>query len=322
MTAQVNHQDLLRRFSQQWNIDFIRWRMDLHLAGSPERTVWRGAIESGDGRLFVVEKIPTRLFARKRWIIESLNHLYTHGLDRIVPYLPDCTGDPLPLIAHGLWQLSPCVAGVTLDRPAYVMESWRGQAAADFLIRLNRISRWHSGDLDTASFSIASYVRKLYATLVNRRPEVAHRFEPFMTHLERHFFPNHDGLPTAFCHGDYHPLNIIWSRHTIRAVIDWEFCGIKPEAYDLANLLGCVGMEDPQSLTGGLAARLTYRLRQSGVFGEQSWQTLPDLMLAIRFAWLSEWLRKKDRQMIQMEGDYMDLVLEYRPHLAVIGLDA
>jgi homoserine kinase type II len=296
--------------------------MDLPLAGSPERTVWRSAIESDDGRLFVVEKIPTRLLTRKRWITRALNQLYGRGPDRIVPYLPDCTGDPLPLIAHGLWQLSPFVPGVTLERPAYVMDPWRGHAAADFLIWLNRIGTRHPGDYVTAPFSIASYVHNLYATIADRRPEVALRFARFMTHLERHFSPNHDGLPTAFCHGDYHPLNIIWGRRSIRAVIDWEFCGIKTEAYDLANLLGCVGMEDPRGLTGALATRLTQRLRQSGVYGEQSWQALPDLMLAIRFAWLSEWLRKRDRQMIEMEGDYMELLLDYRPHLAVIGLDA
>ncbi|BBO77311.1 hypothetical protein DSCW_47280 [Desulfosarcina widdelii] len=39
------------------------------------------------------------------------------------------------------------------------------------------------------------------------------------------------------------------------------------------------------------------------------------LMLAIRFAWLSEWMRKNDRPMIQLEADYMSLLLDRGPEL-------
>ena len=110
-------------------------------------------------------------------------------------------------------------------------------------------------------------------------------------------------------------LNIIWGQGSIQAVIDWEFCGTKPEIYDLANLLGCLGMEDPQSLYGPFVHRLIGRLRRSGIFADISWSALPDLMLAIRFAWLSEWLRKNDRPMIRLEADYMSLLMEHRQDL-------
>lgn len=136
-----------------------------------------------------------------------------------------------------------------------------------------------------------------------------------MDHLEAHLFPLHDQLPMGFCHGDFHPLNIIWGKSDIRAVIDWEFCGIKPEIYDLANLLGCLGMEDPRSLTGPFAGRLLHWLKQARCFKDASWRALPDLILAIRFAWLSEWLRKKDRPMIRLEADYLALLLKHRATL-------
>ena len=152
--------------------------------------------------------------------------------------------------------------------------------------------------------------------VVSGLTNVAERYRPFVDHLEEQLFPIHDRLPIRFCHGDLHPINIIWGKASIRAVIDWEFCGIKPEIFDLANLLGCLGMEDPQSLTGPFVNRLIRRLRRPDIFSDQSWDALPDLMLAIRFAWLSEWMRKDDEPMIRLEADYMSLLVSYGQSLS------
>jgi len=45
----------------------------------------------------------------------------------------------------------------------------------------------------------------------------------------------------------------------------------------------------------------------------QHW--LYPLTLALRFAWLSEWLRKDDGEMIAMETAYMRLILNSRQTL-------
>jgi len=74
-------------------------------------------------------------------------------------------------------------------------------------------------------------------------------------------------------------------------------------------------MEDPKSLAGPFVHRLISRLRRLGIFSDESWNALPDLVLAIRFAWLSEWMRKNDRPMIRLEADYMALPLKHRPGL-------
>ena len=42
--------------------------------------------------------------------------------------------------------------------------------------------------------------------------------------------------------------------------------------------------------------------------------TLPELTLAVRFGWLSEWLRKRDAVMVELELDYM-----YPGHGRIIG---
>ncbi len=74
------------------------------------------------------------------------------------------------------------------------------------------------------------------------------RFLPVLNFLETEFMPAHDRLPLSFCHGDLHPLNIIWDNDEIQAVIDWEFAGIKPDLFDAANYVGCAGIETPTAL--------------------------------------------------------------------------
>lgn len=312
----MNTNELLTAISRKWRLSIHRLRPDLPLAGSPERTAWRSVVETTAGRLYVLEKIPSRVYGRKRRIAGILQRLCDLGLKPVVPYLPDTDGDPIGLVDHGLWQLSDYVGGIALARPAYVMDGWRGDRLADFLVDLHAVHSHLPLTDAVAPFSILAYSRELHATMARRKPQVASRYRPFIEHVQTHLRPVHDRLPVAFCHGDLHPLNVIWGKRTLRAVIDWEFCGIKPEIFDLANLLGCLGIEDPMSLKGPFVQRLIRRLQGAGIFAEVSWQALPDLILAIRFAWLSEWLRKEDRPMIRLEADYMALLRDSRAELA------
>lgn len=294
----------------QWGKDLVRLRPDLPLAGSPERTIWRNVVETTTGELLVLEKIPSHDYGRKLRIAHALRRFSTNGLVQVVPYLIDRHNEVIPLIDHGLWQLCPFVKGVGLNRPAYALDGWRGEEAASFLIALNNICKEQEIFGASPPFSIVRYCRHLFALIENKQPALASRFRPFLDHLEKTFFPVHDHLPTGFCHGDFHPMNILWGKKSIRAVIDWEFSGLKPEIYDLANLLGCLGIEDPKSLFGPFVHRLVNRLKRSGIFSKSSWRALPDMLVAIRFAWLSEWLRKNDRQMVRLEADYMALLLD------------
>lgn len=110
--------------------------------------------------------------------------------------------------------------------------------------------------------------------------------------------------------GDLHPLNAIWNGDKIGAVIDWEFTGIKPDIYDAANLVGCAGIEDPNGLGMPMVMSFINRVKANKLYSDQGWQLFPEYMLALRFAWLSEWLRKKDMEMIEMEQAYMRLLMD------------
>ena len=117
-------------------------------------------------------------------------------------------------------------------------------------------------------------------------------------------------LPVHFCHGDFHPLNIIWGDHRINALIDWEFCGFKTEAYDVANLLGCIGMDAPENLTCGMALQFVKTLREKNFLSEKAWRWLPETIAAQRFAWMREWCFANDRDMMIQELDFIWLLLD------------
>jgi homoserine kinase type II len=197
-------------------------------------------------------------------------------------------------------------------RPDYAFEGWRGPVLADFLIDL-----WgKSEDMPlfdkSQPFSIISFNRDFLAAQKSRESALFERIRPAVDFLEQGFVNVHENLPVRFCHGDYHPLNVIWSEKGINAVIDWEFVGFKPEIYDIAMMIGCLGMEKPQSLTGDLVFKFVKCLKESGLIAEKSWSCLFEFVLALRFAWLSDWLKRSDPEMIDLEAVYILLLLDNR----------
>ena len=68
-------------------------------------------------------------------------------------------------------------------------------------------------------------------------------------------------------------------------------------------------------LTGPLVDALLDRVRAAGLYQRLSWAGLPELVLAVRYAWLSEWLRRDDADMVSLELDYMRLLRDRRAEL-------
>ncbi|MHB8056221.1 MAG: phosphotransferase enzyme family protein, partial [Candidatus Aminicenantales bacterium] len=237
-------------------------------------------------------------------------------LGRRLPEIPA----PLPLpdgkfaaeSDGGFWQLWPFVEGVPLRRPEYAGDGWRGPVLADFLVRLKSAA----ADLPQTGakevFSPAAFVRSLEHKISGLGDSLHERILPAFHRLETAYFPAEPGLSSGFAHGDFHPLNVVWSPEGIRAVVDWEFCGEKPEMYDAAILVGCLGMEDPRFLGGDFVYGLLDSLGQSAAYAPESRRSFFDLVLAIRFAWLSDWLRRGDAEMIDLEAVYLNLLLENR----------
>lgn len=303
------------RAAGAWSLDALTVRGDLAISGSPERSEFRCVVECADRRLVVLESIRDRDRDRKQAIIDRLGFLARNGLSRVNPYLRSPDGRQIVELEGHLWQASPFVPGVPLDRPAYAFDGRRGKLMAQVLLELRHASQGLPDALAEKPFSILSYIDTLTAQIRVREPAVFEKLVPVLSFLKKRLTPMHDLLPVAFCHGDYHPLNMIWSEDGLRAVIDWEFCGAKPEMYDAALLIGCIGIEDPDALAGALVRDFIRALKAARVYSGASWRVLVEMAVAIRFAWLAEWLRAEDTEMIELETVYLHLLMDHADDL-------
>ncbi|MDR2861619.1 MAG: phosphotransferase [Syntrophobacterales bacterium] len=300
---------------KKWGLEITQILPHALIPGSPERTINRVVITTPGGQSFVLEEISPESLPRKREISSFLRILADHGLSCIHPYICNHRGDTITAYHQRYWLLRDYIQGIALDRAAYLHDSWRGKALGDFLIHLHHVSAQHDFPFQESFFSIVDFIRKFMKTLQIFQPKAAAEITPVFAFLEKNFFAQHDALPGGFSHGDYHPLNIVWSEREIVSVIDWEFCGRKPEIYDLALLTGCIGSEDPQALKGPLTQALLHTIKKEKIYAESSMAQLFNMVLALRFAWLSEWLRGKDHDMIRLEMDYMTLL--WQNHKAI-----
>ncbi|MFA5321672.1 MAG: phosphotransferase [Smithella sp.] len=308
-------EEILNAVAALWQVRLKKLHSDILIQGSPERSLFRVVLEDINGNFFVLEKIPEKNLEHKRQIAARLDFLAKENLAHIQTYLASPNGEHIIKYKNDLWQMLPFVPGVELDREKYMHEKWRGPALAAFLIELRHKSRTMSLQNSGGVFSLSAYIYKLIREINLYNHDIKDVIENVAGFLEKDFMPVYAKLPIAFCHGDYHPLNIIWSDTDIRCVIDWEFSGYKSELYDMANLVGCVGSEDPQSLTGELIKSFIAGMKNAGFISEISWKYLVEFIVALRFAWLAEWLRRKDAEMVSLELDYMRLLIDNKNFL-------
>jgi len=289
---------------EYWGLTPGRLLRDIELAGSPQRCRKRVVVQDAAGGLWILEQLLPGQAGRRARIARALEALAPE-FPLAPAYRRTLKGEGVLASQGRSWQLAPFVQHEELPRPAYLHEAGMGASLGDCLAQLRRAAALVPAEASGPLFDLPGYIRELLHTLRERRPDVAYRAEAAaaaLAPLEAAW----DTLPRAFCHGDCHPLNALWSHGRVVALIDWEFCGPRPRLYDLATCLGCVGVEDPAALGGRFARGL---LEGSGEPGdEEAGELLPELVLALRFGWLSEWLRNDDEPMVTLELDYMELL--------------
>lgn len=299
-------EEILKILSCNYGLEFIKLRDDIELSGSPERSKTRFALEDIKGNIFVAEEVFNGLEQRKVNISKILEELKNNGLKKALTYLENQNSSYLTKVGKSSWQVIPYIKGIDLDRNSYFFEAWRGEHLGEFLCGLKKSSE--SLNSVVKPFSIIEYIHELNSKIEIHEKELGLKVKPIIDFLEKNLFQVHKELKTGFCHGDFHPVNVIWGENEIRTVIDWEFCGIKPEIYDLANLVGCLGMENPEVLAGELVESLFLKIRN--LYENKSFKYILDYIIALRFAWLSEWLRKEDDEMKVLEITYMNLLID------------
>ncbi|MCD4718966.1 MAG: aminoglycoside phosphotransferase family protein [Desulfobacula sp.] len=303
------NEEFIQWLNCQWNIEFECVRGDIDIQGSPERTLSRAVLQDKDGTLFLLEKFSKNKFQIRQNVAKAIEYLNDNGLKLALLYQKSNYGEFLPFFKDVCFQLSRFIDGTVLKRPDYLSSSKMGNSFALFLMGLSKASANIGNNISFEPFSIKKYIYKLFSEMKIYDNSAYKKYLPFLAFLEKEFMEIHDNLPVSFCHGDLHPLNIIWNHDQIRAVIDWEFAGMKPAIYDAANLVGCAGIENPDGLGMPMVMTFIKELRGKDIFSKMGWRFFPEYLLALRFAWLSEWLRKKDKQMLEMEEVYMGILV-------------
>jgi homoserine kinase type II len=284
----------------RWGLGFGRVLPDIPIQGSPERCLDRVVVEAGGVR-YLLEELEPLSVARKTAMARHLAHLAAAGLAVAVP-LPGQDGKTAQTTGGRTWQLSPFVRGLELNRETYWREGWRGEALAAYLAEMRRAAK--GLDLDEPPFDLTAYVRRIEADARRLHPGVRSRLASVFRLLADRLAACPE-LPLVFSHGDPHPLNVIWGEDRILAAIDWEFCGPKCVLHDVALVLGCVGSEDEEALNGPFARKFLETARTAGLLDAAQEAHLPIWTLALRTAWLAEWLRRGDMEMAEFEVFYM-----------------
>jgi homoserine kinase type II len=289
----------LQGILDNWNLTCTKVHPEIPIQGSPERSLDRIVLDAGEKR-YLLEELDARFLPRKILIAERVAHLSAKGL----PVAAPVTGPNGQLIQHAqgrYWQLTEFLAGVELDHESYWREAWRGKALAQFLIDLRLASRDLAMEREEV-FDLGGYVRRIARDADKLHHGTFAQLAPLFRLMDKRLPPN---LPVAFCHGDPHPQNMVWGTDRILAAIDWEFAGPKCVLHDMALIVGCVGSEDENALDGPLVTAFLDALRSSGELSPALEEHLPIWTLALRTAWLAEWLRREDRAMIEFEAFYM-----------------
>ncbi len=292
-------------------MDYKKSRQDILIPGSPERTLFRIVVQDAENKLWMLEQIAQNLLERKNRIAHNLNQLKKQNPSLTLrPYMMNTSQSFTSFFQGSYWMLSPYLYAESLIRPDYLKEEWRGKALAQFMIDL-RATVLQTKTLDTSTDlpGLDSYALTLAQQISQHNPKVYTAIEPIMNYLNDNLFPCLKKLPHFFCHGDFHPENVLWGQHEMLSVIDWEFSGPRPELYDLANLIGCMGMEHPSAFEKPMMKTLASGLRQSHFGDAISWSKLKELIICLRLGWMSEWLRKKDQEMVELEIEFMHLLL-------------
>lgn len=305
MTRQVLDLQKIAAILKQWGIRRFDIRPNEFIHGSPERALARTVVEDPKGNRYVLEQLSSAAFENKNRIAERIDRLHRNGLC-VSPYLKGDDGHWIQR-QHGFcWQLAPFIQGISLNRNIYWKEGWRGAAIGHFLSDLSMISsHWKP---DGPVFSLPEFIDNLLQRIERNDPKHLPEIVPIADFLRRRFYPVADDVSPAFCHGDPHPLNTLWGEHQIIAVIDWEFCGWKSSLYDAALVVGCVGAEAPKALQGDFISAFLDTVGNRRIYLKEEMDLFPMFVLAIRFGWLSEWLRMKDVEMIEFERFYMNLL--------------
>lgn len=280
---------------------------------SPENPDCR-VVSDEHGEIWRLETIGKEAYSRRLEIAQTLELLGGHGLEVIHPYKRNSLGQFVTCYAGKKYMLRPYVAGVALDRKAWLRDVWRSGALVDFIINLRRVSG-QLLSLGGSRFFLENCIRSRMEILRKHRADIATSLNPVFQSLEQSFFSVLDALPAGFCHGGIGPGSVLWGDESIQSVIGWGLCGVRTEAYDAAMLVGCIGFDNPDALISDATIRIIKQLRDACIYQPETWNVFFDLLVATRYQKLSEWMHANDEGARDLEMLYINLLTTQKRYI-------
>lgn len=310
-------QNEIEQILTNWSLAFRALRKDITFYGSPERCKERYAVEDTDNNVYILEKLHESEAGHKEKVARIVNFFHDKGIC-CAPYTKTTSETYVVKHNDSSYLLSKFIQGTPIQRPEYTADAWRAKSIGSFLINLHNISTSEKNTLSEETidtFSLKKQIPSFAHKISHFNPEITARLTPILNFIEKELLNTYDALPVGFSHGDVHIMNIIWEEKDIKAVIDWEFFGYKPEMYDLALCIGCIGIEHPNYLQDAMATTLIQTVKESGIYEDISWRNLYPLIVAIRLVWLEFWLKAKDVDMTNLELTYLEVLIKEQEYL-------
>jgi len=181
---------------------------------------------------------------------------------------------------------------------------------------LAKIANMEARGADPDLLREAPSIKKAIETALKKIPtdddKILHAIRLAHGYVSERLFPFLPCLERTFCHGDFHPENILWEGGRVRAVIDWEKAGVREDLYDLACFIGCVGMDDPAELTGEWTKELIRSHIHNTRTTKLSFELLLELVLAIRICWMPVWFSDPgDYEIAEMEAAFWNRIMTH-----------
>ena len=300
-----------------WDMEFAGYCDGITVAGSREYADARRVVRVADGSRWIIDRFTADRKAGFDKSASALAHLADAGMQGVRPYAEGKYGR-FYHDGQTYWALLPYAEGLVTERPLYAAQEWRGKALAAWLADLSRHGAAVAGRVGEDRFSYGEFLFDLEKKLRSHDAGVYERVERAFRFCDAALAPKLEEMPQAFAHGDLHALNVIWGDARISAVIDWEFCGMRPQGYDAALMLGCIAMEDPALIGDACAVRMMHDLRKAGVYAPATFAAMPALIVASRLAWLSDWLHRGIDEMVEAECTLLNILLNNIPVLEEI----
>jgi homoserine kinase type II len=300
-----------KKILRNWHVKFAV----AEEAAEPKKNPLPVVITDADGSKWILESLSKEDYSRKLTIAETLEQIKKNGCSFIHPYQRNSLGQFTTFYGGQLCMLRPYIEGIPVQKDSWLSEGWRVDAMADFIISMRQASKRSVIHGDSKSLTIIDFVKQRTEALNRHRPEISEGLTSVFQNLETNLFPIINSLPTAFCHGNYTPMDMVWGESSIKSVGGWDYCGIKQEAYDAALFVGYIGFDMPDMLISDSTTRFISKLQEAALFSEQTWDIFFDLLITTRYGWLSKWMRTNNEKNRDLEMLYMNLLNTQRSYI-------